>query len=160
MSYVSQPVEPNISTPSASSPTRLFAARQQCAICLEEVTNVIRLLHRCNHPSACMSCLWTLYIDHRLNEESPTFPLRCFWPECNRTLRDVQIRRLARNQKEIQLYYRQQSRARLRCREEKQLLQYALLQQRRVRPKRVLQSTFLPTVEQSELRQFPASESY
>ena len=117
-------------------PPRLSALRQ-CAICLEEKANVVRMMHKCSHPAACRDCLQTYYLDQQMKDVS-LFPLRCFWPGCDRTLRDVQIRHLCqgRNDDILYLYYHNECRARDYRREEARLRleveHYANLQERRV----------------------------
>eukprot|EP00977_Amphora_coffeiformis_P002437 scaffold456_cov171-Amphora_coffeaeformis.AAC.4 len=84
--------------------TRLQVS-MQCAICLEDKPNVLRVMHKCTHPSACVDCLRKYYIDHELDGAAANFPFQCFWPGCTRTLRDVHFRQLARSQQEMQSYY-------------------------------------------------------
>mmetsp|Transcript_20429 Transcript_20429/g.23567 ORF Transcript_20429/g.23567 Transcript_20429/m.23567 type:complete len:491 (-) Transcript_20429:103-1575(-) len=89
---------------------------QQCAICMCEKKDVLRLMHKCDHPEACMSCLRTLYVDSLIHKDPKgddvsDLPLKCFWPGCHRTLRDVQIRSLVRNTEEMKLCYDRMARA-------------------------------------------------
>lgn len=76
-----------------------------CCICLEEKP-LIRLMKKCRcHPSACKECLREMYIVHSLSDHSK-YPLKCFWPGCDRPLRDVQVKKFAFNQKDVEKYYR------------------------------------------------------
>lgn len=84
---------------------------EQCAICLEAKTDILNLIQKCSHPRACFDCLRTHYVKYEM-ENATSFPLRCFWPGCNRVLRDTQIRRLVKKDSEMQRFYRQQRLAR------------------------------------------------
>mmetsp|Transcript_19661 Transcript_19661/g.29545 ORF Transcript_19661/g.29545 Transcript_19661/m.29545 type:complete len:422 (+) Transcript_19661:48-1313(+) len=109
---------PNLKTQTQNdAPLRLFVPKK-CAICLSEKKDVLRLMHKCNHPAACMSCLRTNYLKNgvihhyqqrtKYSAEDFAFhlPLKCFWPGCKGTLRDKQIRSLAKNERNVMdMYY-------------------------------------------------------
>jgi len=149
----------------APAPPRLFVPKK-CAICLEGKNDVVRLMHKCHHPEACMECLQTLYIQHGLfshdnkndsdenndgNKNHKLFPLRCFWPGCERTLRDTQIRSLLRTNPDsekkkkmiMDRYYRLEDQAKQIRKEENRLRREVEFQQqlnhRRVQNFRVVQ---------------------
>ena len=135
---------------------------QTCAICLEDKPGVFRLMHKCNHPSACRSCLRAYYIHHGLKDVS-NFPLRCFWPGCNKILRDAQIQpltQLSSRNHEMHQFYHQQAAARDIKREKVRLalesVRHRQLQERHVRKFMVLQSC--PDCTESTLV-FPARQS-
>lgn len=76
-----------------------------CAICLE-VCPVIRLLNQCVwHPEACISCLQQHYFDYTINSVTK-FPVQCFYPGCDATLRDHQLKQLEPSDRELDVYYR------------------------------------------------------
>ena len=89
----------------ATVPVEVLAPRY-CAICLEVKPDIIRLFHKCNHPHACRSCLRTHYITNNMKaRDTSNFPLKCFWPGCEKRLRDAQVRRFVDNQNELHSFY-------------------------------------------------------
>jgi transcription elongation factor Elf1 len=80
------------------------AVADSCAICLETHKPLIQLMKKCNHPRACYDCLRKHYV---LNARAGItgYPLRCFWPGCDRCVRDVQLRRLVTSEEEMTAHY-------------------------------------------------------
>merc|ERR1712013_560443 len=61
------------------------------------------------HPSACKECLRATYISHSLHDPNTyldrAYPLRCFWPGCERPLGDVQVKKITQSREDIENYY-------------------------------------------------------
>jgi len=128
----------HIMTPSVPCSLRLVVPKK-CAICLSERNDVIRLMHKCQHPEACISCLRTHYITNNIlqgdddGDDVSRFPLTCFWPGCNRHLRDVQIRRLANSSEELSAFYLMAQRVKNQ-RKEQTLLQKQIMNFQTIQP--------------------------
>ena len=74
-----------------------------CAICLEEKP-LVRVLNKCCHPQACFECLRMQYIVQS-QKSHENYPVKCFWPGCDRRLRDVHIQRFVKRPCELARHY-------------------------------------------------------
>ena len=77
----------------------------QCAICFEvkPLASVIKKCSSC-HPSACFDCLRRQYIVEAQKSHT-SYPLKCFWPACDRVLRETQVQKFALNDSEMEAHY-------------------------------------------------------
>ena len=120
-------------TAAADTTTKEELAR--CAICLEGKP-LVRVMNKCRHPLACHDCLRLQYVVYA-QQSVRNYPLKCFWPECGRLLRDVQVRRFVQGNRELERHYELEEYARyFRKQEHARLLQkqaHTMLQHRRVR---------------------------
>jgi hypothetical protein len=115
-----------------------------CPICLELKSShqLVPLFAGCKHPPACRSCLYTHYISISMDNPS-NFPLTCFWPNCQRYLRDTQVQRFIENPNDLQRFYFQEAASKQIKRESrkqtKDARQYHTRQCRRAQKLKVLQ---------------------
>lgn len=79
-----------------------------------------QLMNKCRHPAACYECLRTHYVHYAMTDPE-NFPLKCFWPGCDRTVRDVQMRRLTRSAREMRTYYQNEMQVRIRRKEQERM---------------------------------------
>mmetsp|Transcript_50973 Transcript_50973/g.75633 ORF Transcript_50973/g.75633 Transcript_50973/m.75633 type:complete len:348 (-) Transcript_50973:116-1159(-) len=63
-----------------------------CPICFEtRHTPLMPLVKNCNHPpAACRECLREIYI-HQAPQNVSNYPLRCYYPSCDRRVRETQL---------------------------------------------------------------------
>ena len=66
-------------------------------------------MNKCHHPQACYERLRLQYVVHA-QEDAANYPLKCFWPGCERTLRDVQVRQFVENRHELEQHYEMEGR--------------------------------------------------
>ena len=79
-----------------------------------------RLMNNCQHPADCYDCLRTNYVQYAMTDPS-NFPLKCFWPGCERTVRDIQMRRLTKSARDWRTYYQNEMEAKNRRKEQERL---------------------------------------
>ena len=91
--------------PGSSPPYHLAKTTRKCVLCHSDSSSLHKLMKKCHHASACLSCLRDRYIIQAQKDVS-NYPLHCFDPQCNRTVRGPQIQAIAHCPKEVTQHYR------------------------------------------------------
>jgi len=92
-----------------TEPARHEETIAPCFLCCE-IKQVVKLMKNCRHPLACQDCLHQRYIVEA-QMHSSNYPLKCFWPACERVLRDTQMRMITQDATELQQHFKKEQRA-------------------------------------------------
>ena len=86
--------------------TKEEQSSEECPICCN-IRPLVKLMKGCNHPSACAVCLREIYIN-QAQEDVRNYPLKCYYPTCDRIVTHVQLSNhdLCRSEKELTKHHR------------------------------------------------------
>ena len=76
----------------------------KCAICLDE-KQTLRVMKKCQHPLACEDCLRETFVV-QAQKNIWNYPLKCFYPSCNKLIGKTQIELFTRTEEELKRHYR------------------------------------------------------
>ncbi|CAB9517694.1 RING finger protein [Seminavis robusta] len=92
-----------------SGVAELHQAPSVCFICYEEKP-LVKVMKKFRHPFACYDCLRRHYVVNAQQNIS-NYPLQCFWPDCERILRDAQVQKFVETKEEMLTHYEMEAQA-------------------------------------------------
>ena len=104
LEYIQEEAASQEERKAADDPSNKGQIEGECPICYEHGP-LHRLMKNCKHAPACYDCLREIYIT-QAQRDVANYPLLCFHPSCTAIVREAQIRRWVKTEKEMSKHHR------------------------------------------------------